>query len=156
MNQQPRQNSRFLASQRLLSAHQEKMEKAEGQRQKSVEEQGRKAAELAGLQAQLEVFQQAEALLTGYTPGTRLLLEASRKGELPGFVGSVNDILDVPPELEVAIAAALGDFIDSVVLDKGVDEALDLLSSEHSRGILLPLGNLNAGSETQPRNDRFR
>jgi hypothetical protein len=53
--------------------------KADGQRQKSVERQGRKAAELAGLQAQLEVFQQAEALLTGYTPGSRLLLELPAK-----------------------------------------------------------------------------
>ena len=136
--------SGFLTSQRLLSAHQEKMEKADVQRQKFVEEQSRKAAELAGLQAQLEVFLQAEALLTGYTPGTRLLLDASRKGKLPGIMGSVNDILEVPPELEVAIAAALGEFIDSVVLDKGVDEALDLLSNEHSRGNLLPLGNLVA------------
>jgi chromosome segregation protein len=59
-------------------------------------------------------------------------------------------MLDVPPELEVAIAAALGEYIDSVILDKGVDHALDYLSSEHSRGILLPLGNLFPGQGTSP------
>lgn len=131
---------------RQLSDQQEKTEKAEGKRSALADQRSRKAAELVGWQAQLEILLQSEAALSGYAPGTRLLLEAATRGSLPGIVGAVSDLLDVPPELETPIAAALGEFVDSVVIERSIDEALDLLSNEHSRGILLPLHQLSPDS----------
>ena len=51
--------------------------------------------------------------------------------------------LDVPAELEVAVAAALGDTLDAILLEETeIDEALQLLESDESgRAALLPLGN---------------
>lgn len=127
---------------RRLAAQQQKIAASEALRTGLAEQRSRTTAGLAGLQAQLDIFLQAEALLSGYSPGTRLLIEASRQAILPSVRGALHDLLDVPPELETPIAAALGEYIDSVVLEQDVDAALDLLFSEHGRAILLPLHDL--------------
>jgi chromosome segregation protein len=99
-------------------------------------------AEQARYKAQLEVLEQAEQSLTGYADGAKLLLEASRRSKLGGTRGVLSNSLDVPAELEVAIAAALGDYTDAVLLETGRDaeHAISLLDSDQSgRAVLLPL-----------------
>lgn len=123
-----------------------KLELAEVKHQQIVDNVAQKTAQLAALRAQLDVLLQAETLLEGYSSGSRLLLQASRDGQLPGVHAALNEVLEVPPELEIPIAAALGEYLDSVLLEKGQDQALDILSSQHSRGIVLPLKNLKTPS----------
>jgi chromosome segregation protein len=99
-------------------------------------------AEQARFKAQLDVLEQAEQSLAGYADGAKLLLDASRQSKLGGARGALSASLDVPAELEVAIAAALGEYTDAVLLVSGQDaeQAMLLLDSNQSgRASLLPL-----------------
>ncbi len=71
-----------------------------------------------------------------------MLLDASRQSKLDGARGAFSASLDVPAELEVAIAAVLGEYTDAVLLESGRDaeQAMALLDSDQSgRASLLPL-----------------
>jgi chromosome segregation protein len=101
-----------------------------------------KQTEQARVKAQLDVLEQAEQSLAGYADGARLLLDASRKSKLAGARGALSALLDVPAELELAIAAALGEYTDAVLLSSGqnAEEAMLLLEADQSeRASLLPL-----------------
>ena len=74
-------------------------------------------AKQSRLEAQLQVLQEAEELLAGYAEGARFLLDAVRQSRLRGN-GALSAALDVPPELEIAIGAALGDIVDAVLVDE--------------------------------------
>lgn len=96
------------------------------------------------LVAELNVLEQAEQKLTGYAEGAKLLLTESRAGKLQGAAGTLSNFLEVPEELERPIAAALGDYLDAVILERGKDseKALELLLDETKKGVLLPLNLL--------------
>lgn len=111
----------------------------ESARKEALEQRSTQTAELARLKAQAEVLDQAEAALTGYGSGTRLLLQAARQARLPGTSGALSSRLEVPVELETAIAAALGEFLDAVLLDLEPERALNILENQAARGVLLPL-----------------
>ncbi len=99
-------------------------------------------AEQARFKAQLNVLEQAEQSLAGYADGARLLLDASRSSKIGGTRGAFSASLDVPAELEMAIAAALGEYTDAILLDSGRDaeQAMSLLDRNQSgRAALLPL-----------------
>ena len=98
------------------------------------------ASSQSKLQAQLELLEQAEQMLTGYAEGARFLLDPARQSRLR-IRGALSGLLDLPAELETAIAAALGDAVDSVLIDGNeVDQALDLLEAEGAgRAVLMPL-----------------
>jgi chromosome segregation protein len=111
----------------------------EKDRKQAVEELTRVRSDLAATQAQLIVIEQAEAAMAGYSEGTRTLIEAAEQGNLPGVIGALNQRLDVSVDLETAISAALGDFLDAVVINKEPDAALNLLREHEIRGALVPL-----------------
>lgn len=119
-------------------------EAAEAQSKDLSSQRAQKQAEHARFSAQLDVLVQAENQLTGYASGARVLLEAAREGRLPGSQGALSGQLSVPAEYEKAIAAALGDFVDAILLDAGetADQALALLDGEDARAALLPLNAL--------------
>ncbi len=99
-------------------------------------------AEQARFKAQMEVLEQAEQSLAGYADGAKVLLDASRQSKLGGARGALSAALDVPAELEVAIAAALGEYTDAVLFVSGqaAEQAMLLLDSGQSgRASLLPL-----------------
>ncbi len=101
-----------------------------------------KQAEQARLKAQLDVLEQAEQSLVGYADGAKLLLNASQQSKSGRVRGALSAALDVPVELEVAISAALGEYIDAILLTSGRDaeQALALLDSDKSgRASILPL-----------------
>ena len=98
-----------------------------------------RAAEHARLQAQLEVIEQAEASLTGYAEGARLLLDAARQSRLTSR-GALSAALDVPAELETAITAALGDSLDAIlVASNSIEDAMNLLEQGEGRAAILPI-----------------
>lgn len=113
---------------------------AEERRRAQLEDQANLRAQHSRLQAQLEVIEQAEQSLAGYAEGARYLLEAARQARLQAH-GALSAVLDLPADLETAISAALGDTLDTVILDDGqVEEALRLLESDGAgRAALLPL-----------------
>jgi len=125
-----------------LEIKKKEVERLEGERRKAIEKRAKQEAEHSRLQAQLEVLEQAEQSLAGYAEGARFLLDASRQARLKAR-GAFSAALDVPAELETAIAAALGDTLDAIILDPGeLEEAMRLLESDHAgRAALLPLDN---------------
>ncbi len=123
-----------------LEQNQQAVRRLEEQRNKLVEERTGAQARQSRLQAQLQVLQEAEQTLAGYAEGARFLLDAARQSRLQSN-GALSAALDVPPELEAAISAALGDIVDAVLLqDDQVEEALRLLETQETgRAALLPV-----------------
>ncbi len=69
------------------------------------------------------------------------MLEAARSGRLKGAYRVVNQVIDVPVELELAIAAALGDSLDGIWLggQEDPDSVLVLLEeSSKGRAVIYP------------------
>jgi chromosome segregation protein len=120
-------------------------EKLEQERHGQIEERTNYQTRHSRLQAQLDILIQAEQSLAGYADGARYLLDAARQSRLNAR-GALSAALDVPAELETAIAAALGDTLDAVLLEADqIEEALRLLESDEAgRAALLPL-NGNSG-----------
>ncbi len=110
-------------------------------RNKLLEDQHAAMASLARSKTQLDVLGQAENALSGFARGAQALLKAARESRLKGARGALGSFLEVPAELEPAIAAALGEYLDALVVDQsdGIDEGLAVLEQETARGALLPL-----------------
>jgi len=95
--------------------------------------------ELTKLLAEIEVIEYAEEKLIGYAEGTRILLQAARDSSVEGIIGSLDKKIKVSEELEVAINAALGEYIDAVIFHDGADISSDILLKQSTRGVLLPI-----------------
>ena len=124
-----------------LAEKRQAVERLEAERREKSEERAGQLAEHTRLKAQLEILEQADQSLAGYAEGARFLLDAARQARLKGARGALSSSLDVPAELEVAVAAALGDTLDAILLEASqIDEALQLLESDGAgRAALLPL-----------------
>ena len=134
-----------------LESKKKEVEKIESERRAKLEERVARQAEYSRAQAQLDVLIQAEQSLAGYAEGARYLLEAARQSRLNAR-GALSASLDVPAEFETAIAAALGDTLDAVLLETNqVEEALRLLESDEAgRAALVPLDGQSNHSLNEP------
>jgi len=115
----------------------------EDQRRKAQEERGRLDTERSRLAAQAEVLEQAERSLSGLATGAKFILQEAQQGRLKGGFRTLSSAIVVPAELETAVAAALGEYLDSVLVEEGTDleNALAALAQgEKGRAVLLPLG----------------
>jgi len=137
------ENEHQKVLEKLQSARQD-LTRAEAHRQALMEKRSGSAAEAARLRAQMEVLDQAEQSLMGYASGAQSLLRAAAEARLHGTRGALSSQVEVPSELEAAIASALGEYLDAVILDdlEASEAALDLLAGEKTRGALLPLQSL--------------
>ncbi len=99
-----------------------------------------RAAE-ARLEAEQELLSRLRQEMAGLTEGTRRVLQA----ELPGVVGLLGQMLRVPPEWEPAVEAALGAYLQAVVVRdwETVRQVCRLLGKD-ARAILLPLESAEA------------
>ena len=87
-------------------------------------------AELSGRTARRDVLRDLESRAEGVGAGARRLIEAA----LPGTVGMLAQMLEVPLELAAAVEAALGDRVEAVVIE-GADQAhaaLRILAGEEA------------------------
>jgi chromosome segregation protein len=99
-------------------------------------------AEEIKFNVQYEALIQAEKSLVGYNLGSKNLLNANKKGDFTGKYQPLNEILNVPNQFEEAIAAAIGEYLDSIViLDQSDPTAAIqyLAKGDQGRAILLPL-----------------
>lgn len=131
----------------------EQIASVETERRQAQEICAGQAAELARLRAQIGVLEQAEAALSGYATGARRLLQAACQARLSGARGALSSHLETPAELERAVTAALGEFLDAVILEGDPEQALDLLKDDQGRGLVLPLANLSPVSRLQVKVD---
>lgn len=81
--------------------------------------------QLSKLQTQLSLLQQAESALSGYSEGSKTLVEISRKGRLPQGIEPLSQHIVVEERFERAISAALGELTDLLVMPS------------HSRSVLI-------------------
>jgi chromosome segregation protein len=99
---------------------------------------------VAKVQAEINVLEDAENNLSGYEEGAKILLQAMKEHRLEGAIGALGSCLTVPEKYESAIAALLGEYIDSLVIESldQTDKALDLIESETIRGSIFPLDSI--------------
>ena len=144
--------ARRQAAEEALRAHQDRVAESETGRKKALDARSALQAEVARLRAQADVLEQAERALSGYGSGARLLLEAGRQTRLKGVRGALSSLIETPAEMEAAIAAALGESLDAVLLDPGAnpDAALDELSGKSAKAALLPFANLIPSTPLPP------
>lgn len=147
LEKQSEQKKQAEASQKqadeALQAHRKGITDLEAQRKLAQDERNRFEGERARLAAQLEVLEQAERSLSGMANGAKFLLQEARQGQLKGQYQALGAQLVIPAEYEVAIAAALGEALDGVLVEGGTDPeaALELLGkSDKGRAMLLPVG----------------
>lgn len=127
-----------------LAKHRQKTASIEEHRQTLREKLAESKAEISRLQAELRVLEQAEKKLVGYASGARAILKEAQAGNLAGAVGALSAHLEADEKYETAIAAALGEYLDAVVLENAQNsgEALNILLQTAARGALLPLDAL--------------
>jgi chromosome segregation protein len=147
-----RQAGQRRQAEEAAERHQAALQALESERQAAQKAQADQQAQAARLQAQLDVLEQAEQALLGYADGARLLLAAAREARLAGTAGALSSRLEVPAALEAAIAAALGEYVDAVLIqaEHGADQALDLLAGQAARAVLLPLPWLAPAAPLRP------
>ncbi|QRN83845.1 chromosome segregation protein SMC [Chloroflexota bacterium] len=107
-----------------LKAKRALLDQLEVQRQSETDKQASLNATKAKLKAQFDVLQQAEAALSGYSEGSKALLEDSRKGHLPKGIEPLSQHLVVDEKYEKALSAALGELADLLVVPS---EARDMV-----------------------------
>ncbi len=131
-----------------LSQIRQKLTQLEGERKKLLEQHNALSTETARLKTQIDVLDQAEAALSGYSDGAQALIKAMKQASLKSAQGALSSLLQVPDRYEIALAAALGEFLDAMLLENssGVDPALDLLSHKAVRGVVVPLDELSRNS----------
>jgi chromosome segregation protein len=144
------------AEEKVLSKKSE-VDRIERERRAALEQRTKEESDHSRLKAQLEVLEQSEQSLAGYAEGARYLLDAARQSKLTGARGALSAALDVPAELETAIAAALGDTLDAVLLDAGqLEDALNLLeSADAGRAVLLPISQTSEVFKTSEVSDDY-
>ncbi|NLC57026.1 MAG: chromosome segregation protein SMC [Armatimonadetes bacterium] len=71
--------------------------------------------EITARAARLRTLRELEGKLEGYRDGARSVLRAVKQGRLKGRFVPVAEVLEVAPEFEAAIHAALGDDVDALV-----------------------------------------
>jgi chromosome segregation protein len=72
---------------------------------------------LVARRSSLEALQALERAREGYGAGVRAVF-AQGRGPVPGVVGTVADLLEVPPELERAVEAVLGERLQWIVVER--------------------------------------
>ncbi len=132
------------SAEEALQTQRKRSTENETRRRELLEKRSGLVAEMARKKAQLDVLEQAESGLSGYAEGARILIQAARQSRLKGARGALSGFLEMPAELEVAIAAVLGEYIDAVLFEPGAnyEEALSLLEGQSGRAVLLPINDL--------------
>lgn len=103
--------------------------------------------ELVSSSSRLDFLQELKRRYEGYRDGVKAILQNQER--FPGICGPVADLIDFPAELEMALEAALGEGVQSIVIKtaQAAEESIIYLREEgKGRATFLPLDSLK-GSE---------
>jgi chromosome segregation protein len=103
-------------------------------RRKLQDDQNKLEGRQARLVAQIDVLEQAEKSLVGVNQGTRQFLELVKTNKVRGSFLPLANSLEVKPGFERAIAAALGDIFDGLVIPDG-DNSQEFLAQLETQDI---------------------
>jgi chromosome segregation protein len=109
--------------------------------------------ELARITIEIDVIHEAEKNLTGYSIGAKQLLTMIRKGDIQGMSNALSGDLVIPAEYEAAISAALGEFLDAIVIQResDVENALATLENVYNaRSTILSATDLGTNHKVDP------
>jgi chromosome segregation protein len=101
--------------------------------------------ELSQNSTRLESLKGLRENYSGYAPGVRAVMQWAAQGQLPGVLGIVGEILEVPAGLEMAIEIAAGRSLENIVVasSQNARQAIEMLKSRRGgRVTCLPLDNL--------------
>jgi chromosome segregation protein len=133
---QIRQNTEKERAQAFQSLQKSKSlgKELEENRKESLDKKYALEATVARINAQIKVIDDAEKSLSGYSNGARFLLNLAKEGKAQGIKYALSSQIDVPQEIEVAVSAVLGEFVDTILIDQkdDLEQVLDLLSKEGS------------------------
>jgi chromosome segregation protein len=126
----------------LLSGEREQVEQELG-RQELLRAQAQESlatmrVTIAAKESAREALGRLEREREGYGAGVRSLFSSQAGAAVSGVVGTVADLLEVPPGLEPAVEAVLGDRLQWVIVER----------FEHARGALAYLERESAGAAT--------
>ena len=138
-----------------ISARLEELSAEEAEKQAAVQASFQRQADLRTdwekkrealdrLETRYELLDKLRRELAGYSQGVRTVL--SHKGDLKGIMATVAELIEVPPYLEGAIEAALGNLLQAVVVETWDDaEAAVRFMEESDEGqaTFLPLDSLS-------------
>ncbi len=96
--------------------------------------------------SRLQALKELEEGGDGYQYGVKSVLEAKRDGKLQGIVGTVAQVIKVPPNLEKAIEVALGGSLQNIVTanDQDAQRAINYLKQQKKgRATFMPLNTVN-------------
>jgi chromosome segregation protein len=113
---------------------------------------------LAGRASSLESLRGLDRAREGYGSGVRAIFEESGP-RVAGVVGTVADLLEVPPQLERAVEAVLGERLEWVVVESFAQarEAVAYLKSGNAgEATFLPLEHLPGPNGLQPEDNGIR
>lgn len=143
-------NEKFYAVQRqneeklntlntLISGMEQQIAEQDSALRALISEKNRADADVTRVSARLDVLTDAEKRMSGMNRGAQYIAESSQKG-LIGTVKSLQSLLSVPKEYEIATAAALGDVLDAVLLDTAEwEKAMALLNkAKIGRAVFAP------------------
>lgn len=132
------------ASSALLADARRALSAAENERREAVKRGDTVGSQLSALAGEQRA---------GLYGGVRAVVSAARAGRISGYAGTVAELLAVPPDLEVAIEAALGGRLQDVVVETWADAeaAIALLKREGAgRATFLPLDTMRASAPLNP------
>lgn len=116
----------------------ESLEKVRAEGQSAAQAIFEQEAKQAKLQAQLDVLIQAEAALSGYSEGSKTVVENSRKGRLPKGIEPLSKHFLIEEKFERAISAALGELADLLVVpSSGKDVVVEYLEAKDNDRVAL-------------------
>jgi len=124
-----------------LSAHRQQARLLDASLKQVQDEINRLEGERSRNRAQLDVLEQADRSFSGLNQGARYILESAQQGKISGLFRSFSSQIEVPGELEAAVAAVLGEHLDGILLG-GRDDLEKVLSylekGDKGRAVLIP------------------
>ncbi len=137
------ENAKLIGS-RLKDLNARSAQLSDGERELGKKIAGEQAGQTR-LETRLEVLEQADRDLSGYSQGAQALLKAGREGRLQSLGQVLGLRIQVEPEYEAAVGAAMGVFLDAVVIPAGgdIEPALLVLAEENLNASLVPLDHFN-------------
>lgn len=106
------------------------------------------ANHLVGLESRAQVLRELAGKQEGFAEGARMVVQAGKEGRLPGILGLVGEMLNVPRRLEKAVEAGLGERLQWVLVEdtEAVKAAAKLLAERGAgRATLLPVDKVPPG-----------
>ncbi len=148
-------DERLEAAQKALRAAREAVDRARQEEREAAAGLAEAQRRLDRLQTRLELLERLREEGAGLYAGVRTVIQAVRRPRplLTGIVGTVGELLHVPPELERAIETALGGRLQDVVVERWEDAEAAIAYLKRTRGgraTFLPLDTIRPPRPVQP------